>query len=362
MQYQENARIERFINDAGDTWGMIELKHIANPDSMIVTLCGERLYPEKYNIFGWPIFTNEVCNRFYWKKEELERKYGKDFQLKALVSYDELKVEIKEEDVNSLEGIKTRVGDLDSLNQLLKDRCIYYKSQSEDKRLNKYILFGKYEIDNFAQIWELVDEEQIDVPDVCTPIEFENAFRRAKNGKNCSRWTASSVIPKEGECCPWCTKRFTIEDVKKGKFGIINGKTAHDSCRKEYEHEREINKIINQLMAYIYKEGLTYEILPNGYWGSDASHIPWFMCHTPDGDIKIGWRKRVISIEWQDNFKPFDISIFNSENVTKWVGDINIYNNIVGNKMPTSGKRGIHAWGRDKAYEYLEKVRDIVNQ
>lgn len=61
----------------------------------------------------------------------------------------------------------------------------------------------------------------------------------------------------------------------------------------------------------------------------------------------MGWRKHVISIEWQENYKPFDMNeLFGTEDVTKWEED---------------GKRGIHAWGKDKAYEYLKKVLDVVN-
>jgi len=61
----------------------------------------------------------------------------------------------------------------------------------------------------------------------------------------------------------------------------------------------------------------------------------------------MGWRKRVISIEWQENYKPFDMDeLFATEEVTKWERD---------------GKHGIHAWGKDKAYEYLKKVLKAVN-
>ena len=54
------------------------------------------------------------------------------------------------------------------------------------------------------------------------------------------------------------------------------------------------------------------------------------------------YNERLVEKEWKDNFKPFDMSIFDSENVTKW-------------------ERGIHAWGNDKAYEYIRKVKDLVN-
>jgi len=87
--------------------------------------------------------------------------------------------------------------------------------------------------------------------------------------------------------------------------------------------------------------------LPNYYWGKKYDFIPWFLFHTIDGDIIMGWRQRVISIEWQANYKPFDFDeMFKNEKVTKWNKD---------------GIRGIHACSKDDAFNYLKTVRESVN-
>ena len=342
MQYQENVRIQTCINNAGETFGWIELQHMADPQSVIVSLCGERLYPKKFNIFGEPIFTEEVCDLFEWKERALERRHGKDFRLTALVTYDGSKVHINPHEVNSLDGITRSIQDLKSLNQLLKDRRIY-KRQLENGKLNEYVIFGRYRLDEFGQVWTLGEQYEVHgMPLACTQNEFDEAYNKVKPNEWVS-WGGVCNIPEEDESCPWCTKKFTIDDVKNGRFGVINGKIAHLQCAKQYEHEREIDKIIRRIMELVYEDELTFDILPNGYCNQPCcAHKPWFLCHTPDGDIEIGWRKRVISIEWKENFKPFDMSIFDSEDVTKW-------------------KRGIHAWGNDKAYEYIKKVKDTVN-
>lgn len=124
---------------------------------------------------------------------------------------------------------------------------------------------------------------------------------------------------------------------------------------------REIDKLSRGLMDIVYDEA-PFDLLPNGYCNQECcKHIPWLKFHTPDGDIVIGWRKRVISIEWQENFKPFDMAVFNKENVTKWEGDNNIYKTIKKGQARTNVKRGIHAWGENKAYEYLKKIKELVN-
>ncbi|MBQ2835311.1 MAG: hypothetical protein IJE68_00520 [Clostridia bacterium] len=241
-----------------------------------------------------------------------------------------------------MDGITSGIKDLESLNKLLRDRVIYNKLLGGGK-LNKYVIFGRYYLDEFGQVWTLGEQYEIPgMPIACTQSTFNQIYNTVKPDKFAS-WEGVCAIPSKADNCPWCTKEFTIEDVKTGRFDTINGKIAHRECAKQYEHEREIDRIIHQIMEFIYEDGLTFELLPNGYCSQPCcAHKPWFLCHTPDGDIEIGWRKRVISIEWKDNFKPFDMSIFESEDVTKW-------------------KRGIHAWGSDKAYEYIKKVKEFVN-
>jgi hypothetical protein len=93
--------------------------------------------------------------------------------------------------------------------------------------------------------------------------------------------------------------------------------------------------------------------LPNGYWPevlpddwSDHGQVsvfvryaelrassPWWLVKTHAGLIKIGWRKRVLNIEWSDT--PIR-AIITDDDVTK---------------EPTM----VHAWSELKAVEYLQK-------
>ena len=61
------------------------------------------------------------------------------------------------------------------------------------------------------------------------------------------------------------------------------------------------------------------EEIPNGYCNEPCcSRLPWFIVTTPVGHIKIGWRKRVINIDWTNTLqKKNGHELFPNEDVTK---------------------------------------------
>jgi len=83
--------------------------------------------------------------------------------------------------------------------------------------------------------------------------------------------------------------------------------------------------------------------IPNEYHGGQNGQkvpyyaAPWYLAQVGDGPVfKIGWRKSVININWQDSGMNLE-HLFESEQVTK-------------------GPYLIHAHGYDKAVEYLAKI------
>jgi hypothetical protein len=96
------------------------------------------------------------------------------------------------------------------------------------------------------------------------------------------------------------------------------------------EHTQKLINLFGERKIFIEK-------IENGYWKEDV-HNPWLIVTTDKGHIKIGWRKRVIQIEWDKTIvdKKAD-DLFPDEDVTK------------------EGKM-IHAWTYEKAQEYLNKI------
>jgi hypothetical protein len=105
---------------------------------------------------------------------------------------------------------------------------------------------------------------------------------------------------------------------------------------------QQARKKVEAEITALFPAPIFVEAIPNGY-GSDPFYIrsPWFIITTPIGRIKIGWRKRVIHLEWTETVvedSPHDL--FPHEEVTK-------------------GVRSIHCWGYEKAKEYIDKLMEV---
>lgn len=103
---------------------------------------------------------------------------------------------------------------------------------------------------------------------------------------------------------------------------------------------KEIIKAQNEKKEILHLFGnrsIFIEEIPNGYCSSYCcQHLPWFLITTSKGIIKVGWRKRVINIDWSaSTIKEKAEILFPNENTTKE----NHY---------------IHAWGYEKAQRYID--------
>lgn len=65
---------------------------------------------------------------------------------------------------------------------------------------------------------------------------------------------------------------------------------------------------------------------------------PWIIVTTQKGRIKLGWRKRVMNLDWSESdITAMGEILFKEENTTK-------------------GEKYIHCWSKEKAVEYLTKL------
>lgn len=84
----------------------------------------------------------------------------------------------------------------------------------------------------------------------------------------------------------------------------------------------------------------------NGYWPSHPNYDemrrkePWWLVKTAAGLVHIGWRKRVISIDWSDTTIRQEIT---KDDVTK-------------------SETLVHAWTYAKAVEYMSHLARLMPQ
>jgi hypothetical protein len=103
-------------------------------------------------------------------------------------------------------------------------------------------------------------------------------------------------------------------------------------AQKRRERDRK------ELLA-LFPEPIHVEEIPNGYC-SDwcCKHLPWFVVTTKVGRFKLGWRKRVIQIDWLDTTNTKTAAeLFPNDDVTKT-------------------ERMIHAWSMADAKRYIDTV------
>jgi hypothetical protein len=103
---------------------------------------------------------------------------------------------------------------------------------------------------------------------------------------------------------------------------------------------KEINIKTRQEFVSLFTNSIYVEEIPNEYHKSPLS---WFKITTKIGHIKIGWRKRVIYIDWTNTevLKSGE-ELFPDEDVTR----SSKYDNT----------KYIHAWSYEKAKEYINKL------
>jgi hypothetical protein len=124
-------------------------------------------------------------------------------------------------------------------------------------------------------------------------------------------------------------------DIVEGLFRL----RAERALKEDPEIIAIHDEIVQKLTACFPSPAVYVQEIPNGYCKQYCCiHKPWLIVTTARGPITIGWRKRVINIDWSNSeIKTTANDLFPDENVTK-DGCL------------------IHAWSYDDAKKYLKAV------
>lgn len=305
--------------------GIIRLNKLADSDKDMQIFIGKKeIWPISYDSYGHPIISANNFAYYLAEKQNVERR-GES--LVPTVEYEERCFCIKRELYDSPKAILDAVSSPKDALKYLKQILIQRKLAAFcGKELSTFVLYGKYVLASDGQTYVL-ESSKLLIEEVVVKIEDIETIS----------YKEEIHIPSERDKCDICGKKFTIEDVQ--NFAISaneNSVKTHKDCLKDFEQATE-NQLASQIIDAVYDERPESEII-NEYEEEEGKNVKWYAYNTPQGTIKIRFKRKVIVVEWLDNFKPFNMTIFNNERVTKY-------------------DRGIHAWSKDDAIRYISMAK-----
>ena len=128
-------------------------------------------------------------------------------------------------------------------------------------------------------------------------------------------------------------ERLISKHVDALRVGLIE-----ESYRSNFSLQQSLRDEEYKLESLFGDRKIFIEKVENEYTQGHPSSASWLVVTTNKGRIKVGWRKHVISIDWSDSvIKGSGYDLFPDEDVIRWAV-------------------GIHAWGYEKAQEYINKL------
>lgn len=162
-------------------------------------------------------------------------------------------------------------------------------------------------------------------------------------------WEKSIVKNEHG----WLDEKDGITDdyvIQSGDEGFFNvWKYFHNTCNKIYLRESMKAKFKKLFEGSGFKDVKMFA-RKNEYCSCELC-APWFNVKTEFGNIKIGWRKRVINIDWGSPTVTVRSKLLH-KNISSLFKDEDV----------TKGNDYIHAWGWEKAQEYLTKIYNLLSK
>jgi len=311
----------------GSGYDFIELsKYTNNKDSISVKFEDTGDYLTKWTLNDYGLLKIELGVIDY-------KKYENAHEINMIIEYEPSELPLSLCDIDTLDGLKRNIVDLKSLSYVSNIRLA--ASRRFDIKLNSFVLFNSIVLDSFGQTMKLeyenMERNNEYIPSFITLSEFKAKIMRFSMG--------SGYIPSADEICPHCKQKWNIHNLRDC---VRQGDSLyHISCNKFSMYEKS-KKEFDYIATSVFNDYSLHAV--SNEYGSESYNGYWFIINTNDGDIKIGWRKRVVQIEWLENYKKFKFD-GKHETVTKNFDDKSRY---------------IHANTMEQVVEYLRKAKATI--
>ncbi|MGD9729308.1 MAG: hypothetical protein AB7L09_02560 [Nitrospira sp.] len=240
---------------------------------------------------------------------------------------------------DTLDGIKSYAArGLEGLHELSAERRAAYSCRGE--QLDWWVVAGYFVLDECGNTLVISDgRPTYETFNATVPEVFNRAYLKHHSRMDRSMTITSRPIQSPKDICPQCLDGWTLQtawDCSWAAAKSLPGALYHEECARLLAISSETEWFKDLLDNSINYERMV--AIPNRY--SRTSPRPWFTVHTVCGPIQIGCRKNVISIQWDkaEHLRHVDgCVLFKDEGVT-----VSTYL--------------VHAWGREKAIEYLKRL------
>lgn len=241
---REEAKITLMRNTTtGANYGIVELQHLANPETVCVYLDYTKdlsIIPESFDIYGHPIINKELVE--YAILSFMEYSYGQFCkEIPVTVFYEPQEFSVPKSDFDSIEGIKNSISNLKDFTEMLKNRKRYLKFHkankisisecSTEEFLNEYVIWNRFILDRFANVYRIKENITFGSDsDIMTLKYFDFLM------EDLGYYTETTAeIPEYASVCPICGQKITMDDLKTTELSRVNGKICHHDCKITYE-------------------------------------------------------------------------------------------------------------------------------
>jgi len=269
-------------------------------------------------------------------------------------------------DYDTVEGIKEYLVNLKGLRRLAHDRAeAHYK---RDKMLQEFLILGRFNLDSCGNFSVCEFKHGTDykvsmdwlheaLPVVLPWQQLFDLLSKVSIHATMFR------LPGPESVCDECGEGWTLKNAHDAvPHGEDHTNFRHAECHRLHvarEAMHEFQNISDQA-------GLGNMLLTpikNEYWGDDPVWAtPWILMRTPKGSIKMGWRKRVISIDWSDvvAFHCKELKDFKDHEAKEAIEKSFLAKTLFPDEDVTKDEFLIHAWGYGKLLEYLTKLSSVA--
>ena len=206
------------------------------------------------------------------------------------------------------------------------------------ERLGTWVIWGRVSLGSTGNTYPITEGAPADVGYYRPGRDYEpvpTVMTMEETKEWTSHLTSTCVsVPKSYSRCPHCGEGWSSRNIR--DFIYRDGEFAHKECVALQRHQQDWTQL-NRIRTAAGLGMVEAYPIPSQYSDNRVYCGPWMVLKTQHGQIRMGWRKRVISIQWDDTNEAITAP-FEQEDVTK---DAHL----------------IHAWGEEKAIAYLTALR-----